>query len=56
MEDKGYNFPSNILSKGNNPMTKKQRQEILNWALDLLIAGNTEAAYELVQLVKNEDK
>ena len=37
-------------------MTLKQRREILDWALDLLIVGNTEAAYELVQLVKQAEK
>jgi len=37
-------------------MTKKDRQNIIDWALDLLIAGNTEAAYELIKLVQDADK
>ena len=37
-------------------MTQKERRDIIDWALDLLIVGNTEAAYELIQLVKQEDK
>ena len=35
-------------------MTKDQRRKILDWALDLLIDGNTEAALELVKLVQTD--
>ena len=35
-------------------MTQKERRDIIDWALDLLIVGNTEAAYELIKLVQTD--
>jgi len=37
-------------------MTQKERRDIIDWALDLLIVGNDEAALELIKLTQTADK
>ena len=53
MEERVTNLLLITLSKVTT-MSAKDRRNILDWALDLLIVGNTEAALELIQLVTKE--